>query len=737
MSSKKLKKESILKIKVKTFGIKRWVKRPVTLNLGVMKYNNISIDLKKFELVVDDEYKRGKYEYYFELREKNMLLDDPKIYQCRAEDESSFKSWINRIENVAGRMDSYYLGQSTTPVSSLTGIGMDKSPRKSTPKPVKRSNSWHGQEESYRQKLKSFDYDFRISVIKKVGQAQWKELSFKDRLIIMENAMESTTKDFKLTLNVRTDLSDGNIRHDSPNTAMRSSKHHNRDSRKKKKKVTPKGEKIEGHSSREENLSSRRKGKKAGEGGYRSQYNTPVSKKKIREHSFSPVINERSTHGDHNELNNARMSYNKMIKHVVKKSTKKKKRPGRVASSDSDTENTANAVINLNIRNINTADHSNEKKLRKKLFDSSSRNNNTMSKNTKKNTNNTLKNCRKQTSRKNNYSKSSSTKTTKSSRTGTKHHTDRIKTRPITSAAINRWSTRGNPEYIKRLRPGELKKFELQERLAYKRSGLEKKAQTSNKIPQMHSTLDFILRSYTSNSKESEIDTLLQLQYDNTKNYAKGIEHSSMRNNKRVEAVKQKTPKLSNASHAASSLLPKHYGDAVLASRHSYVSSTLKDGCIMYSHPAEYTAPVQYSASVKLSRSAVSHNVVEPMTPPRQRSHPLSMRMSRLSATDVIPNNSPNFLRNKEYDDVEVIDIDDIKLHTRDDSELELSKALKIEHLSPINRSSPLTRKANTVSLASESNYTKSPGTNEILILEQEIIDLDKKLEKFKSIHSK
>ena len=84
-----------------------------------------------------------------------------------------------------------------------------------------------------------------------------------------------------------------------------------------------------------------------------------------------------------------------------------------------------------------------------------------------------------------------------------------------------------------------------------------------------------------------------------------------------------------------------------------------------------------------------------------------------------------------------MIDIDDIKLHTRDDSELELSKALKIEHLSPINRSSPLTRKANTVSLASESNYTKSPGTNEILILEQEIIDLDKKLEKFKSIHSK
>ena len=253
----------------------------------------------------------------------------------------------------------------------------------------------------------------------------------------------------------------------------------------------------------------------------------------------------------------------------------------------------------------------------------------------------------------------------------------------------------------------------------------------------MHSTLDFILRSYTSNSKESEIDNLLQFQSDTTKSYAEGTGHPSMRNSRRIETVEQKIPKLSNASRGASSLLPKHYGDAVLASRHSYIFSTLKDGCIMYSHPAEYTAPVQYSASIKLNSSAVSHNVVEPMTPPRKRSHPLSMRMSRLSAANVSPNYSPNFLRNNKYDVVEVIGIDDIKLHTRDDSELELSKALKIEHLSPINRSSPLTRKASTVSLASESNFTKSPGTNEISILEQEIIDLDKKLEKYKSMRFK
>ena len=99
----------VLKIKGKSYGVKRWFTRSVTIQLGVMKYNNVSINLKEFEAVTDDDYKRGKYDYYFELREKSALIDKPKIYQCRAEDEASFKEWINRIENICGRMDSYYL----------------------------------------------------------------------------------------------------------------------------------------------------------------------------------------------------------------------------------------------------------------------------------------------------------------------------------------------------------------------------------------------------------------------------------------------------------------------------------------------------------------------------------------------------------------------------------------------------------------------------------------------------
>ena len=133
----------VLKIKGKSFGVKRWFTRSVTIQLGVMKYNNVSINLKEFEAVTDDDYKRGKYDYYFELREKSAFIDKPKIYQCRAEDEASFKEWINRIENICGRIDSYYLGKPVTPNGSPLRGFIYKSPRKSTPRPVKRSNSWH------------------------------------------------------------------------------------------------------------------------------------------------------------------------------------------------------------------------------------------------------------------------------------------------------------------------------------------------------------------------------------------------------------------------------------------------------------------------------------------------------------------------------------------------------------------------------------------------------------------
>ena len=65
----------VLKIKGKSYGVKRWFTRSVTIQLGVMKYNNVSINLKEFEVVTDDDYKRGKYDYYFELREKISLID--------------------------------------------------------------------------------------------------------------------------------------------------------------------------------------------------------------------------------------------------------------------------------------------------------------------------------------------------------------------------------------------------------------------------------------------------------------------------------------------------------------------------------------------------------------------------------------------------------------------------------------------------------------------------------------
>ena len=124
------------------------------------------------------------------MREKSLVVENPKVYQCRAEDEASFQEWINRIESISGKKDSYYLGKPATPNASPLRLNLDAQSRSSTPRPVKRSNSWHGQEETHRQKLKSYDYDFRIGVIKKIGKTNWKGLTFKERLEIMEEQVK-------------------------------------------------------------------------------------------------------------------------------------------------------------------------------------------------------------------------------------------------------------------------------------------------------------------------------------------------------------------------------------------------------------------------------------------------------------------------------------------------------------------------------------------------------------------
>ena len=69
----------ILKIKGSSFGRRRWFLRSVTVEAGVLRYGRIAIPLRDFELVADEDYKKGKYDNYFELREKSLVVKIQKF----------------------------------------------------------------------------------------------------------------------------------------------------------------------------------------------------------------------------------------------------------------------------------------------------------------------------------------------------------------------------------------------------------------------------------------------------------------------------------------------------------------------------------------------------------------------------------------------------------------------------------------------------------------------------------
>jgi hypothetical protein len=74
------------------------------------------------------------------------------------------------------------------------------------------------------------------------------------------------------------------------------------------------------------------------------------------------------------------------------------------------------------------------------------------------------------------------------------------------------------------------------------------------------------------------------------------------------------------------------YGLHVLDSRHPN-SASVKTGVFYHGHPSNYVAPVQYSASSHPNSDfnrVKSHSVIEPMTPPSKRGHPLQKTRARL-----------------------------------------------------------------------------------------------------------
>ena len=71
--------------------------------------------MRDFELVADEDYKKGKYDNYFEL-EKNLVVENPKFISVEQR-TGVLSEWINRIESISGK-GLLLLGKPATPNAS-------------------------------------------------------------------------------------------------------------------------------------------------------------------------------------------------------------------------------------------------------------------------------------------------------------------------------------------------------------------------------------------------------------------------------------------------------------------------------------------------------------------------------------------------------------------------------------------------------------------------------------------
>lgn len=338
--------------------------------------------------------------------------------------------------------------------------------------------------------------------------------------------------------------------------------------------------------------------------------------------------------------------------------------------------------------------------------------------------------------------------------------------RPITTSTVNSWRT--SPKSIKLMRPGELRKFELAERRAYQKARLKERAEESSYVPRTHASLDSILRAHCGDliaelssmpaAKKGEyVDSSINVSSSSPQNMSMSEEDvtklddelAAQKNNEEKENEKRI---LQSIVH---NVLPRHYGNNLLSSRHSYVKSSLhkKGGCIMYSHPAEYTAPVQYSKQASMIYN--TYNVVEPMTPPRKRTHPLVDRyMTVIGGAKTTSPPQHKFIGgsrsmnesigtislvssiNMTTDDGQKSQISPLDMNKNEEKnavEGELkSPGLKIEQLSPVG-DQPKVNNGPRFSTTTNSNVSfLDPDDGAVMKLKLEIETLDRKLQKLR-----
>ena len=598
----KHKEKGVLKIKVDSL-FKRWREYPIAVDYASFQYGTTEVQILGAELSIGTS---SKYEFYLEIK---LDHDSPPI-KCRANDKEHFEHWIyvlklagclehgsvdkvlerhtSGIEETGGGLAELQLASETsklrksiseeapsTPASG--GSGSEQRPA------VTRSNSWQEKKQVHlsedevalRLKVRSFDDNFRIAVIKAIGKGAWRKHAFAKRLELLEayaakkgsasppstpftpvsrstrpkKAMSALGKKSGIGLNMtERDYSKANkSRTMAPKSA-------------RKPKKTP-SRTTSRHSSNTTGRSL----------ASRQSYFT---KREDSEEEVPRPMAPLAHSPDRVVLNLASIVSNSPEPEQKKNVTKRKKKTLRANKRKQKAAWVRNTRVDPPSVRRSVKKH-------KPLFQS-----------------------QRFTARKQ-RSKQISKARVPASRT-------------ITAASVNSWRT--DAKTVELMRPGELRKFEVAERRAYQKAGLKEKANSSSYIPHTHTSLDSILRAHWTQSP-SRGTKINQVSVVSPNHLSGTLDHEDQLNVAAQKEEKENEQRILKSM--VHSVLPQHYGDSVLASRHAYVSSTLgrKGGCIMYAHPAEYTAPVQYSKPASMINH--THNVVEPMTPPHKRTHPL------------------------------------------------------------------------------------------------------------------
>lgn len=633
----------------------------------MFSYRSTQIYLLGTEVIVHKHYKasekhkEGKYPFYFEIK----TPEEPYLLRCRASSQEHLDFWIETLEWGGC---SYYPPLNQVLVGA--GIPLEIEVTNSTPvvrERIQRSSSWSGREhkeeqDAARLRVKEFDDDFRISVIKNVGKRAWQGLQFTERLKCLEEAFAARgRKSPRVSTPKIIPLEDSIIDHPLLQTSDQTHK-------------TSPSHRQTPHRSKDHRV-----------------------KEIVEVEPKTPVLKSGIDLGDLGFSTGRNKKKDKLasgVKHTHKNQTLKKAKKSHFQTSQGSTLTphppsfsaieygaveedhghdtpTATSRVVLNIGTLSAVEQTSPRKRQKVNANCDEERNKQREEAWVRNTSVyapalsgvspmrvkiSLPLPRTKKMKKTASATAGMEQSTTKSRTSNKRMTVPVRctasnhpktaavrrearvaqpractVRQVSASAVARWSVDQN--HVRNMRPTELRKFEVAERQAFHRTRIKQITEGSFTVPQTRASLDSILRAHHAlhGAKAGTGD--------------KGMRSLSKSNRGQTHTAAQKSKETGEAEsvrRAVAKCLPKHYGDSVLASRHCYVSSTLHSSgdYILYSHPAEYTAPVQFSESTNVHSPTTNHIVISPMTPTSKRNHPLVSQLERLNQSSSALNES-------------------------------------------------------------------------------------------------